>query len=147
MSKTLDEVCKQLQIVAGTLTLSPKASGDAKLDAPEYAKEHISTGSFAVSYPRSGEINSEELPATKGLHTIWTEIHFPTTVLEITLPAAIPVVEQFAKAALADPTLAGTCDTIVGPITYTFGRLDWGGKKENHVGIRFMTVVKIRAIS
>jgi len=147
MSKTLDDVCKQLQTVAGSLTLNPKASGDSELVAPEYAEEHISQGAFAVSYPRSGEIDADQLPATKGLHTIWTEIHFPTTVLELTLPAAIPVVEQFAKAALADPTLAGTCDTIVGPITYTFGRLDWGGEKENHVGIRFMTVVKIRAVS
>ncbi len=147
MGKTLDDVCKQLQIVASGLTLNPKASGGSEINAPEYAEEHISTGVFSVSYPRSGEIDSEELPATKGLHTIWTEIHFPTTVLEMTLPAAIPVVEQFAKAALADPTLAGTCDTIVGPIQYTFGRLDWGGKKENHVGIRFITTIKIRAIS
>jgi hypothetical protein len=147
MTKSLDDVCKQLQAVAGALELSPKASGADALVSPDYAEEHISSGPFAVSYPRSGSIDAEELPATKGSHEIWTEIHFPTTVLEITLEAAIPVVEQFAKAALADPTLAGTCDTIVDGIRYQFGRLDWGGKKENHVGIRFITTVKIRATS
>jgi hypothetical protein len=139
MAKTLDDAIKQLQTVAGGLSSVKKAS--------ERAKEHELLDPFSVSYPEEGSIDSEEVPATKGLHTIITEIHFRTTVLELTLADAQPMIEEFAKAVLADPTLAGTCDTVVGPIRYKFGWLTWGGKKEDHVGPQFRTTVKIRATS
>lgn len=139
MAKDLDSAMKQLQIVAGGLSSVKKAAA--------YARESELLDPFSVSYPEEGLIDSEQSPATRSLHTIITEIHFRTTVLELVLEASIPIIEEFAIAALVDPTLAGTCDTIVGPITYKFGWLTWGGKKEDHVGVQFRTTVKIRATS
>lgn len=139
MAKDLDSAGKQLQIVAGALSSIKKASA--------YARDHELIDPFVVSYPEEGFIDAEELPATRGIHTIITEIHFRTKILELVLPVAIPIIEEFAKAAMADPTLAGTCDTIVGPITYKFGWLTWGGKREDHIGPQFRTTVKIRAVS
>ena len=139
MAKTLDDAIQQLTALAGALT-SVESSD-------EYAKEAYNTRVFAVSYPREGTIDAEQLPATKGIHIIITEVHFQTTMLETALESSIPIIEEFAKTALADPTLNGTCDTIVGPIEYQFGLLSWGGQKENHVGPRFFTKVKIRATS
>lgn len=139
MAKTLDDAVKQLQIIAGALPSVKKAS--------VYAREHELIDPFVVSYPEEGNVDSEQTPATKGLHTIITEIHFRTTSLELVLPVAIPIIEAFAKAALVDPKLAATVDTIVGPITYKFGWLTWGGKREDHIGPQFRTTVKIRAVS
>lgn len=136
MAKSLDAVCKALQAVA--LALASVEKADA------YAKESSTMMVFAVSYPEEGEIDASQLPNTKSIHTIITEIHFKTTMLESVLPKAIPIIDEFAIAALADPTLGGTCDTIVGPIHYRFGYLSWGGKKDNHVGPQFRTKVKIR---
>jgi len=136
MSKSLDNACKALQTVAAGLESVEKAE--------EYAKESATLGVFAVSYPEEGEVDAAQLPETKSIHTIITEIHFKTVALELTLADAIPMIEEFAIAALADPTLGGTCDTIVGPIHYRFGYLNWGGKKESHVGPQFRIKVKIR---
>lgn len=137
MAKDLDSVCKQLQIVAGALSAVEKAS--------EYARETETVKVFAVSYPFEGNMEMITVGDYKGLHTIITEIHFTTQVLESVLPNSIPIIEEFLEAAMADPTLSGTCDTIVGAIQYRFGFLSWGGQRENHVGPRFWTTVKIRS--
>jgi hypothetical protein len=139
MAKTLDDVIKQLTSVAEGL--SSVEAGDS------YAKATYNVSVFAVSYPFEGNIDAEQIPATRGLHQIITEIHITTKTLENALPLSIPIIEEFAKAVMADPTLGGTCDTVVGPIEYKFGYLNWGGQKDNHVGPRFFTTVKIRATS
>lgn len=102
---------------------------------------------FSVTYPDEGDMDSEQIPATRGLHYIISEIHVSATDLALAIERTIPMVEAFCKAVLADPTLGGACDTVVGPITYKFGRLSWGGKQDEHIGIRFRVQVKIRQVS
>jgi len=136
MAKDLDSVCKQLQVVAGALDSVEKAG--------EYAREAETVKVFSVSYPFEGSMGSITSGDYRGLHTIITEIHFTTQTLETVLRGAIPIIEEFMCAVLSDPTLNGTCDTVVGDVNYKFGFLSWGGMKENHVGPRFWTTVKIR---
>jgi len=139
MAKSLVDVCKQLQAVAGGL---PGIE-----TAPDFPKESVSVQSFSFSYPETGSMDTDTLPATRGIHDVNTMIGFRNADLAVVSEKATPMVEAFAKAILADPTLAGTCDTIVGPVTYKFGRIPWGGKMEEFIGIKFTVKVKIRATS
>ncbi len=50
--------------------------------------------------------------------------------------------ESIPNAIMADPTLGGTVDTVVDPITYTFGAMEWAGLET--IGYSYEIVVKIQ---
>jgi hypothetical protein len=139
MPKDLDSVVTRLQAIALAMDTVQKADA--------WAKATYSQNVFAVSYPVEGSVDSEQIPATRGIHTIVTEVHYVLKTFEKALENSTALIEEFSKDVLADPTLAGTCDTVVGPIQYKFGYLNWGGQMDNHIGPRFFTTVKIRATS
>lgn len=134
MAKSLVGVCQRLQTLAQGLGYN----------SPPFPKESTTLLPLSVAYPQEGNIDSETLPATKELHTVVLELHRKNTTLDLVLPTAIPEINTMSKAILADPTLNGTCDTIVGPIRYKFGKLGWGGQMDVHIGTQFLITVKIR---
>jgi len=116
-------------------------------DAPVNPPESINVFPFVVAYPARGTFTGEGSGTIRGLHTIYTEVHYARTLLGAAVNSATAMVETYADKILANPTLAGTVDTILmsadgQPFTYEFGRLEWGGLET--IGIRFAITVKIR---
>lgn len=139
MAKSLVDCCARLQTLA--------AATFPGMNAPQYPKDGMVKMPFAVTYPGVGDIDSETVPGTRGIHKIYTEIHYGQIELALSMEKSMPAIEAFAAEVLRDPTLAGTCDTVVGEVHYDFGWLTWGGKQESHIGVRFAVTVKIRQVN
>lgn len=109
-------------------------------DAPVLIPEGEPSFPFAISYPRTGTLDLEA-GQKKGLHTIFTEIHMSRGLLGTAVEQVLNIMVNFESALLGNVTLSGAVDTIVFPIKYTFGRLEWGNTAT--VGIRYEITVKI----
>ena len=98
---------------------------------------------FAISYPRTASnLMIQSAGWGKGIHTVWTELHFNRSILPVAVAQAIPVFEAFMRKLVGDPTLGGA-GTIT-DIGYTFGRLEWG--EVETIGWRIEIGVKIHTI-
>jgi hypothetical protein len=131
---------KLLPLIAGLQNLALSIEGVKS--APEILVPSITELPFVIAYPARGELDMLA-KQSKNLHTVFWEIH----VAKILLPEAITEsTEIFAlldEAVKADPTIGGLCDTVVFPYPYTFGGLEWAGKKAAHIGYRFEITAKI----
>lgn len=130
---TLAEAIKQIQVVTGGLA--------GIKSAPSTAPEAAGAFPFAVAYPRSGTLTINSYSWGTLLHTIYVEIHVARTLLPAAIDQALPYVESFASALVADPTLEAAVDTVNG-IRFTFGKMEWGGVET--LGWRFEVDVKIK---
>lgn len=117
------------------------------LDAPDNVPESAILFPFAVTYPRSGTLirNTDTL---KGLHVVYTEIHVDRSLLPEAIETAQGYITSFANRVLNDPTLGDNVNTLQvsneSPITYEFGRLEWGTTKT--IGVRFIITFKIQGL-
>lgn len=78
------------------------------------------------------------------LHTIVAELFCGRGDLKVAESTARPYFQLFVNALFADPTLSGTCATVVSPIRYRYGTLTFAGVE--YVGFRFDVQVKIRRV-
>ena len=81
---------------------------------------------FAVTYARTGTQTAQSAGWSVALHTLVCEIHCQRSVLDLAFAQALPLYEAFAAALLADPTLAGSVQTL-NQLRYTFGSMEYGG--------------------
>ena len=135
---TLQQAIDAIQDLMGALT--------GMRSAPDEPPEDMSVFPFCVAYASDGTWGGfGGAGGKKGLHTIIVEVHIQRSDLPRDVAAAMAYSESVANALIGDPTLAGTVDTIVGDITYTFGGLGWAqapGSLPNTIGWRFQLVVK-----
>lgn len=136
---TIQDAIAAIQDVAGGLTNMK--------EAPDYAPDSINVFPFTVSYPERGRWGGLGGKTAKtGIHTIVSEIHVARPDLPSAIQSAIGFCETFPNALLADPTLAGTVQTIVDEVTYEFMGFEYAGIKT--VGWQFrITVKQISAIT
>lgn len=112
-------------------------------EAPDEPPEAINVYPFAVCFAGSGEWHQEPAGMKKGLHTITLQVHWARKDLPRDIQKAMALVETIPNEIMDDPTLATTVDTIIDPITYTFGALSWGGV--DTIGFDFKIRVKIQS--
>ena len=108
--------------------------------APEEPVEGNIAFPFAVTYASKGRIQFNSSGWGNYLHTIICEIHFSRSMLALAIATAMPYIESFVSALIADPTLTSTVSTI-NEVRYNFGALEWG--RSNNIGIRFELDVKL----
>lgn len=110
-------------------------------EAPEYPPESANQFPFALTYYREGN-TAFEMGWRKGLHTVFCELHVSRQVLPAAIRTAMPYLDLMLDALQNDPTLNGTVDTIVSPVTHTFGRLEFGGQE--NIGWRLAVTFKLQ---
>lgn len=137
MAKTLTDAIKVIQTHAVSLA--------GVMNAPENPLPEMQLP-FAVTYPARGTLNSETANADRDIHRIFSEIHLAPNLAEA-VKASKTILESYGELLKNDPQLSDTdsnptVDTIVFPIEYSFGRLEWAG--DDHVGFRFEINVKQR---
>jgi hypothetical protein len=113
-------------------------------NAPDYPPDALNAFPFAVCYVSSGTWQFGPADDRKGLHTITLQVHWARKDLARDVAKAMVLAETIPDALLRNPTLAGTVDTIVQPIAYTFGPLAWGGV--DTIGFDFKIPVKIQTV-
>ena len=141
MSKTLTDAIIRIQAIALGL-----GSGNIKA-APNTPVEGMASFPFCVTYPASGTIGREDATGTRNIHTVFSEVHINPVNLAPSVELMQSVLEEYGLALQQAPTLTATddsitVDTIVYPIRYQFGNLQWAG--EDHLGFRFEIDLKIR---
>lgn len=130
---SLSGAIERIQYWAGQL--------DGIKSAPSKAPESANAFPFAVTYPESGSFDGQQ-GWQKGLHVLVTEIHCARFLLPEAIAKALPYVSSFPDLLFQEPQLNGEVDTIVGPITYKFGYLEWD--QTVTIGVQFRTTVKIQ---
>jgi hypothetical protein len=98
-----------------------------------------------VCYQANGTWESVSAGWKKGLHTVSLEIHVSRANLPKAIKQVSPYNELIADLLLSNPRLNDTIDTIVMPIQYSFGYLDWGASRDAHLGYRFNVTMKIQS--
>lgn len=122
-----------IQTIAGELTGIRQAK-----DAPP---EQLVSFPQAVAYPTSGELALTAGGWMVGTHTVALEFHTARKSLEREYSLMMPLIEALPKAIFTNLNLTGAISRLEGPITYSFGRLDWVGDVET-VGWRFLLRLK-----
>ncbi len=130
-----------MTLAAAISNLQAKARAISGIkEAPDSPPENAGQFPFAVTYPRNGQVDDPGW--RKGLHTIFTEFHTSRVLLGSAITATMGYMDAFEDAIARDPRLGGTVDTIVFPIRYTFGRMEWNGIPT--IGVRYEITVKIQ---
>ena len=97
--------------------------------APDEPPEQMNVFPFVVAYPSGGTLTgaTHSTRFLRNQHTLVCEIHIQRKNLPLAVNEALPYLELFKAAIVADPTLNSTCK-IDGDIDYTFGSLpSYGG--------------------
>ena len=110
-----------------------------------YGKPPISVGvnmfPFVIGYPFEGELQPMSSGWNKGLHTMVAEVHQSSKVVPDALVAVEVWPERVLEALVADTTLAALNTSVVWPLVYKAGPLEYG--KSVHYGVRFEITLKI----
>lgn len=94
-----------------------------------------------INYVETGETIGEADDQLRSLYTIVCEAHLSRAILPEATALAVPLINLFEDAILADPTINGKV-TTVNAIRIEFGTVPYG--TETHLGIRFRLDVKMR---
>lgn len=108
-------------------------------DAPPFALEGEGVFPFTMTYERSGEMQLQSAGWSTVFPSVWSEIHVGRALLPKAIELASSYRDPFLEKLRDDPTLGGTCQTIV-RVTWEFGNLQWA--TEQNLGYRFQIFYK-----
>ena len=98
--------------------------------------EGLSVFPCFINYPQRGELHWAASDFARSDHTIVCELHVTRQSLPQDEALARPFVGLFRNMIVGHITLEGTCEQVLPPITYEYGRLTFG--TETHLGVRFI---------
>lgn len=133
----IDNAIARLQDLALTST-------DIK-HAPDYPIEDAAVLPVAIAHFRSGQSSADDATAYRALDTIFVDVHFPRVFMKDTYTRINRFVPEFTSRLAGDPTLNGTVDTIVFPVTYEVAPAQWDAVTTQMV--QFSVTVKTRNAS
>ena len=110
---TIDTAIARIQAIA-------LSSTDIEIKtAPNYPVEDL-TGimPLAITYIKSGSAQADDATAARLLLTVGCDVHFNRVSIADAYKKIDKFVPEFLKRLSGDPTLSGTVDTIVFPITF-----------------------------
>jgi hypothetical protein len=110
------------------------AAVDGIRASPQYLPEAINIFPYSVCYAGNGSYDFGPSGVMKGLHNIILEIHVARKDLPRDTEKVMDYADSIPLAIMHDPTLGATVSTI-GPITYTFGGMQYGDQLT--LGFRF----------
>ena len=110
-------------------------------EGPTYPGDKLPPLPSSFCFASSGEWKQQPAGYRTGLHTITLQIHWDRKDLARDVTKAMGFCETIPNAIMADPTLGSTVSTVVDPITYTFGMMEWAGMQT--IGWSFNITVKI----
>jgi len=111
--------------------------------APDKVTEQAGIFPFAVAYLARFTISVDDATSSRDIYTIFAELHIGRTNLGEAVSRGYTVLEALRPLLQGDPTLNSQVNTIVFPITGSFGRMEWNGVET--VGFRLEIPVKVRA--
>lgn len=134
----LSQACNDLQDLAVALS----DHGVVVAPPPNSLTPTLVQMPFVIAYPDTGELDMLAT-GSKNVHSINWEVHVSPNLLPEALSKAMDLLHLMDISLKQNPKLGGGgIQTVVFPLTYYFGRLDWGGSQARHIGARIVVRVK-----
>lgn len=113
--------------------------------APDYPIEDAAVLPAAIAHVRSGESKADDATAYRSLDVLNVDVHFARMFMKDTYTRINRFVPEFTSRLAGDPTLNGTVDTIVFPVSYEVAPAQWDSVTTQMV--QFSITVKTRNTS
>lgn len=130
----IDNVINALQSMALACT------GVAIKRAPKYPVEDASALPFSVAHLTDGTASADNAATCRLLTTIAVDFHFSRINLANAYKQIDALAYEYSKRLAGNPTLGGTVDTIVFPVSYSVAAAEWD--KITTIMLRFTIPIK-----
>jgi len=121
----IDLAIARLQTLALACTLSSTDATIMLKAAPEKPAEDATVLPIAIAHIGPGEGTAANATALKFMPTVYVDVHFSRVSMRYTYGLIDEFVVQYMKRLAGDPTLNGTVDTIVFPVSWSLGAAEW----------------------
>jgi hypothetical protein len=120
----IDDAIVKIQTHA--LAVAYNSSGSKTIrSAPSLPVEDATVLPLAITYISEGSFQADDVTSARLLYTINTDIHVERSIMKSAYTQLDIIIPDFSKRLAGDPTLGGTVDTIVFPVTFTVGPAQW----------------------
>lgn len=113
--------------------------------APDYPIEDAAVLPVTIAHLRQGTFQADDATSNRALDVINVDAHFPRMFMKDTYTRINRFVPEFQTRLTGDPTLNGTVDTIVFPVSYEVAPAQWDSVTTQMV--QFSITVKTRNTS
>lgn len=93
--------------------------------APSKPIESASVLPLAITYIAEGSAQADDITTCRLLYTINTDFHVRRDIMKAAYTQLDNIIPEFCQRLAGDPTLGGTVDTIVFPISFSVGPAQW----------------------
>jgi pyruvate/oxaloacetate carboxyltransferase len=93
--------------------------------APSKPVESADVLPLAIAYIAEGTAQADDYTTARLLLTVNVDFHFSRTRMKEAYTQLNNIIPEYLKRLAGDPTLGGTVDTIIYPISFTVGPAQW----------------------
>jgi hypothetical protein len=93
--------------------------------APAYPTEDAGVLPMSIAYIASGNVTQMNATDTKLIVNINVDFHFMRDTMRLTYTAIDAVIPDFIQRLGGDPTLASSVSTIIFPVAFSVGPVEW----------------------
>jgi hypothetical protein len=93
--------------------------------APSKPVESANVLPLAITYIAEGTAQANDVTTCQLLYTINTDFHVRRDIMKAAYTQLDNIIPEFCQRLAGDPTLGGTVDTIVFPISFSVGPAQW----------------------
>lgn len=115
----IDDAITRLQAIALECTATTIK------EAPSYPPEDAAILPIAIAYIASGTGQADNATDARLLLTVNVDIHFSRISMRGAYTQLNAIIPEYLKRLAGDPTLNGSVDTIVFPVSFTVGPSEW----------------------
>ena len=113
--------------------------------APDYPIEDAGALPVSIAHIKSGQASADDATAYRALDVIAVDFHFARISLKDAYTRINRLIPEFRARLTGDPTLNGSVDTLVFPVTYEASPAQWDSVTTQMVS--FAVTVKTRDAS
>ena len=115
----IDDAILKLQTHALALTTETVRA------APSYPVDTAAVLPLAIAYIAEGTAQADDVTTARLLLTINVDFHVRRDSMKSAYTQLDNIIPEFLKRLAGDPTLGGTVDTIIFPVSFTVGPTQW----------------------
>lgn len=93
--------------------------------APPYPTEDAGQLPMSIAYIASGNVTQINATDTKLIVNINVDFHFMRDTMRLTYTAINALIPDFIQRLGGDPTLSSSVSTIIYPVSFTVGPMEW----------------------
>lgn len=93
--------------------------------APAYPTEDAGVLPMSIAYIAAGNVTQVNATDTKLIVNINVDFHFPRDTMRLAYTSIDAVIPDFIQRLGGDPTLASSVSTVIYPVSFVVGPMEW----------------------